>query len=199
MEQHKKSSCLTLDKPKSGLSLFLREIATNPRNMGAACPSSNRLARTIASQVPVNSGNIVELGAGTGVITSALLEHGISTDQLLVVERATALAIYLRQRFPQLAIIQGDARELEHLLLKNQLPIGTVVSSLPLRSLPNTTVNLIGEQLEKVLRKDGLFIQFTYSLYSKPLPPSPHLQWIYSKYIWLNLPPARVDIFRHNS
>ncbi len=197
MDQHKKASCFGFCKPKSGLSLFIREIATNPRNMGAACPSSNRLAKTVAAQVPINSGQVVELGGGTGVITSALLEHGVPAAQLLVVERALALAKHLRRRFPQLGIIQGDARELQQLLMEHPLPVNTIVSSLPLRSLPNATVNTIGEQVEKVLKKDGLFIQFTYTFYRKPSPPSPHLQWVYSKYIWLNVPPARVDVFRY--
>lgn len=179
------------------LPLFLREIMLNPGAMGAACPSSHRLAKSVAAQVPIASGPIVELGAGTGVITAALLAREVLPKEFLIIERAPALVQHLKNRFPTLNIIQGDARELEHLLPSAQLPVNTIVSSLPLRTLPQTVVKTIGKQVENVLKTDGLFIQFTYSFYTKPMPPSPRLQWIYSKYIWWNLPPARIDVFRY--
>lgn len=69
--------------------------------------------------------------------------------------------------------------------------------SLPLRSLPNDLVKEIGAQLEKVLKPGALFIQYTYGLHRKPTPPSAKLQWLHSKYIWLNVPPARVEVFRY--
>lgn len=197
MEQHKKNCCTALFKTKSGLTLFLREIATNPRTMGAAWPSSDHLTKSVALQVPLSTGQVIELGGGTGVVTAALLERGIPSKQLLVVERAPALAQHLKKRFPNLTILEGDARNLEHLLSANHHPINTVVSSLPLRSLPARVVSEIGVQLEKVLSNNALYIQFTYTFYRKPSPPSPHLRWIYSKYIWRNFPPARIDVFRY--
>lgn len=193
----KKNLPTTAKKVDSGLALFLREIATHPFAMGAACPSSKRLARGIAAQAPLNDGLIVELGGGTGVVTAALLEHGIANNKLIVVERAAALAQHLRERFPQLKIIQGDARELTRLLGTDQQFISAVVSGLPLRSLPTATVQAIGAELDNILTTGALYIQFTYSLHRTPLPPSPHLCWVHSEYIWWNLPPARVDVFRY--
>lgn len=181
----------------SGLALFIREIATNPSAMGAACPSSKRLARGIAAQIPLTAGLVVELGGGTGVVTAALLEHGITPDQLIVIERAAKLSEHLRQRFPQLKIMEGDASELSQLLGNHYSPAHTIVSGLPLRSLPTATVQAIGQQIDTVLEPGGLYIQFTYSLHRTPLPPSPRLCWVHSEYIWLNLPPARVDVFRY--
>lgn len=194
---NKKDLHWPLLKSIAGLTLFLKEIASSPRTMGAAWPSSDRLGKDIALQVPQMPGLVLELGAGTGAITEALLEHGIPPSQLMAIERAPALAKHLRKRFPKLTIIQGDARELEYLLSSSQLPVHTVVSSLPLRTLPKAAVEKIGNQLERILQKSGLFIQYTYGFYRKPLSPSPRLQWVYSKYIWLNFPPARIDIFRY--
>lgn len=182
-------------KSDSGLGLFLKEIATNPSAMGAACPSSKRLAYHIAAQVPRNAKHVLELGAGTGAVTSALIEHGVAANNLIAIERSEAMAKHLQQRFPQLAVIEGDAMHLTELLPENLLPVDVVVSSLPLRSLPNETVRLIGEQLNKIMAPNGLFIQFTYGLYGKPFPPSEKLQHLRCKHVWLNIPPARVEVF----
>ncbi|ANB72670.1 hypothetical protein AYM40_10030 [Paraburkholderia phytofirmans OLGA172] len=60
--------------------------------------------------VPVKgTGLVVELGAGTGAVIQALLDHGIQADRLLIIERSAALVTHLRSRFPRLRIIQGDA------------------------------------------------------------------------------------------
>src|SRR5690348_4415792 len=69
--------------------LFLREWLVQPGIVGAICPSSHRLARSMAERIPVQGdGLVVELGAGTGAVTQALLEKGISPDRLRVVERS---------------------------------------------------------------------------------------------------------------
>jgi phosphatidylethanolamine/phosphatidyl-N-methylethanolamine N-methyltransferase len=181
---------------QSGLLVFLREILLNPKAMGAAFPSSLHLARVIAKQIPSKTNShIVELGGGTGVITAALLAHGINPEKLIIIERSAALALHLQKRFPESHVINGDARELSHLLTHERLPVNIIVSSLPLRSLPQATVKMIGKQIEQVLAPQGLFIQFTYGLFSKPRSPSMNLKCVYSKRVWRNPPPARVDVF----
>lgn len=185
-------------KSKSGIRLFIKEAATHPIRVGAAWPSSKHLAEGIAAIVSPGKGIVVELGAGTGVVTRALLKRGIKADQLFVVERSPAMSQYIRKNFPKLHVLEGDAQELNSLLGLKHQPIDTIVSSLPLRSLPNKVVKEIGKQIEKVMSKNSCFIQFTYSLHRKPKPPSTHLKWQESKYIWRNLPPARIDIFSYD-
>src|SRR5512142_1741717 len=54
---------------------FLRSWIEKPLHMGAVMPSGKLLARTMAQYVEVDSeGPVVELGPGTGAITSALIE-----------------------------------------------------------------------------------------------------------------------------
>lgn len=183
----------------SGLLLFLRELFANPAKMGAAWPSSNVLARIIAAQIAVEKTQvIVELGSGTGVITAGLLKHGIPAEKLVLIERSLALSEHLRKRFPQLKVINGDARELSNLLNSTYRPVHVIVSSLPLRSLTDSVVQTIGQQIEQVLEPQGLYIQFTYSLLHKPEPPSPRLHHKRSHYVWWNLPPARVEVFGYD-
>lgn len=193
----KRNTHLQATNSKSGITLFIREIAHNPGAMGAAWPSSKHLANSVAAETPTDSGLVIELGAGTGVVTEALLERGIKAKDLIAIERSPALAQHLRHRFNQLTVIQGDAQDLYKLLGSNHPPIGTIVSGLPLRSLPGDLVKEIGYELDKVMPKGSLFVQFTYCFHLKPKAPSPSLKWIRSKYIWRNLPPARIDLFRY--
>lgn len=181
------------------LTLFLREAVMHPATVGALFPSSKRLACSLAQQIPLGvPGVVVELGAGTGAITAALLSQKKSYHELIVVERSTKLSVHLTQRFPGLTIIQGDARQLHQLIGKHTAnPVQAIVSSLPLRSLSVSIVKKIGFEINQVLRKDGLFIQYTYNLWGAPLVPSPRLKLIHRQRVWQNLPPARIDVFRH--
>lgn len=182
----------------NGLLLFFRELFSNPLVMGAAWPSSNRLARAMAKQVPLeSSGMIVELGPGTGVVTRALLEHGVKIEKLVAIEQSGAFVKHLTRRFAKLKVIEGDAKNLRR-LLTDYSNIHVIVSSLPLRSLPEDTVKSILEAIDNVLPDGGLFIQFTY-YYGKAVLSLPKtFQRVYSEYVLLNFPPARVDVFCRN-
>ena len=181
------------------LALFGKELIDNPREMGAACPSSPQLARRIARLVARQpGGHVLELGAGTGAITHALLRAGVAPERLLPVERSARLTEHLRKRFPQLNIIHGDARSLRELAgalpAKARQGITHIVSSLPLRSLPPQDVEQILEGVRAVLGSEGLFIQYTYAI-GRGTASASGLHWCGRAVVWLNLPPARVDVF----
>ncbi|MCP5158292.1 MAG: methyltransferase domain-containing protein [Gammaproteobacteria bacterium] len=181
----------------ASLALFTREIWANPRAMGAACPSAPSLASYMASRVPLDrDGLVVELGGGTGAVTAALLKHGVLPWKLVVIERSPTLAHHLRRRFPQLRIVQGDAVQLEQLLDHDRSRgIGSIVSSLPLRSLHPATTRAIGQQFETLLEPGGLLIQYTYDLRGTHSRLLPHFHPLSARVVWGNLPPARVEVF----
>jgi phosphatidylethanolamine/phosphatidyl-N-methylethanolamine N-methyltransferase len=177
--------------------LFTREIWANPRAMGAACPSAPALASRMAAWVPLDrQGLVVELGGGTGPVTAALLKCGIPACKLVVIERSPTLAHHLRQRFPQLRIIQGDAAHLEHLLGRDRsCDVGSIVSSLPLRSLRPEVTRAIGGQFEALLGPGGLLIQYTYDLRGTPPSLLPCFRRVSGRTVWGNVPPARIEVF----
>ncbi|MCC7220574.1 MAG: methyltransferase domain-containing protein [Candidatus Contendobacter sp.] len=181
----------------ASLALFARELLANPRAMGAACPSMPALVSCMASCVPLNrDGLVVELGGGTGAVTAALLRHGVPPWKLIVVERSPTLAHHLRQRFPHLRIVQGDAAHLAQLLDQDRARgVGSIVSSLPLRSLQPAVTRAISQQFETLLEPGGLLVQFTYDLRGARRRLLPHFRRLSSKIIWRNLPPARVETF----
>jgi len=180
----------------ASLFTFGREILDNPRSMGAICPSSPKLARRMASLVDHRSGIVVELGGGTGAVTAALLEQGVTPQKLIVVEQSAKLSALLRNRFPEVTVINGDAARLAELLGPKNGKVAAIVSSLPLRSLERGAVRDILGQLEEVLQEDGLFIQYAYSHRDQRAKLSRHFNNIHSSIVWGNLPPARIDAYR---
>ncbi len=175
--------------------IFFKEIIRHPKAMGACCPSSTRLASTMAAQVPLPlKGIVVELGGGTGAITGALLRHGVAAEKLFVIERSRKLCQFLQKCYPEVNIVEGDAAAFTKLVPVNT-PIVAIVSGLPLRSLPYATVRAVGKEVSKVLRGDSVLIQFTYDLRLKLALKIP-LTRVHSKVVWRNLPPARVDVSR---
>ena len=151
----------------------------------------------MAEHVPRDTfGLVVELGGGTGTVTRALLRRGIDPERLVVIERCARLSAYLRRSFPGIRVLQGDAAHLSDLLGVDSNNVGVIVSSLPLRSLPLPTVNAIMAQLERVLKPQGLFIQYTYNHRASCKSLSRRFSSLASSIVWRNLPPARLDVFQ---
>ncbi|MHB1591304.1 MAG: class I SAM-dependent methyltransferase [Sulfuricella sp.] len=182
---------------RSALWVFAREFFSAPTSVGAVWPSSSRLAKYLAAQVPLQlQGLVIELGAGTGVVTQALLERGVNPENLVVIERAPAFVQHLKARFPAIRVIQGDASLLGRLIPPGVL-VDAIVSSLPLRTLPPREVAGIVEQWRCVLAPEGMVIQFTYGLRRRHGQPMDGFAVHASRIIWWNVPPARVLTFWH--
>lgn len=184
----------------SPFAVFTLAAVSNFREVGACCPSSPKMAKTIASKVNLDtSGLIVELGAGTGSVTHALLKRGVGPERLVVVEKDPHLALFLTRRFPKANIINGNATDLYQLLGDHRRNINTIVSSLPLFFLPIETVNKIGRQLTSVLSDNGRLVQYTYQITRRTTRLPESFRRIKTKLVWLNLPPARVDVYKYNA
>ncbi len=178
---------------------FLRALLSNPRSVGACCPSSPRLARAVAEAVDATSGLVVELGGGTGALTSALLARGVPPQRLIVVERDPILARHLRDRFRGIRVIRGDAVELARLLAHEEggARAATVVSSLPMISLSQDDVRAIGAQICAVLERGGVLVQYTYQIALGHTRVPGCFELVANRRVWVNLPPARVEVYRH--
>jgi phosphatidylethanolamine/phosphatidyl-N-methylethanolamine N-methyltransferase len=187
----------TLKQTIHGFFLFIKEIVIHPRQVGAIFPSSKVLAKRMVDAIAYKKNTlIVELGAGTGAITRALLASDIPNTNIIVIERSPALVSYLKQNFPQLTVIQGNAQDLAALTHEFKLPISAIVSSLPLRSLTKEDVLSIENAAKKILMPQGVFIQFTYDLRKNSPSPFSNFQKISNQNVWFNLPPARIEIYR---
>jgi phosphatidylethanolamine/phosphatidyl-N-methylethanolamine N-methyltransferase len=177
---------------------FLRSWIEKPLHMGAVMPSGRVLARTMAQYVDIDSrGPVVELGPGTGAITNALIEHGVDQKRLVLVEYNPGFCALLRDRYPHAKVVQGDAYSLRD-SLRNVLgaPASAVVSGLPLVTKPMLTRLKLIRDAFVALAPGAPFVQFTYSV-APPIPKSlPGVSTEASERIWMNLPPARVWVYR---
>jgi phosphatidylethanolamine/phosphatidyl-N-methylethanolamine N-methyltransferase len=179
---------------------FIRSWIERPLSIGAVTPSGKVLARAMARYVDPNStGPVVELGPGTGPVTEALVEAGVEPSRLVLVEFNPSFCRILRSRYPAATLVQGDAysmrRLLETLLLQ---PAAAVVSGLPLITKPiKMRLRLLRDAFDLMV-PGAPFVQFTYSVAS-PLPRRfGGFSVEASERIWLNLPPARVWVYRRS-
>jgi phosphatidylethanolamine/phosphatidyl-N-methylethanolamine N-methyltransferase len=197
-----RSPRLPLDERLADEARFFKRWLDNPKATGAVSPSGRALARAMASYVdPDARGPIIELGPGTGPVTEALLDRGIAQERLILVEYEPSFCKLLARRFPKAQIVHGDAYRLaETLRPVLREPAACIVSSLPLLTRPERgRLNLLRDAFE-VMQPDGGFIQFTYGLTS-PVPMTSRLSGLRfraeaSHSVWLNLPPARVWVYR---
>jgi len=178
---------------------FIRSWLEKPLETGAVAPSGKILARTMASYVDPNvTGPVIELGPGTGPVTEALVAQGVDPARLVLVEYNPMFCRLLRTRYPAATVVQGDAYGLKRARGKviSQRTAAAVVSGLPIVTKSvRTRMRLINEALG-FLSPGAPFIQFTYAV----VPPLPRaiagVRAEASERIWLNLPPARVWIYR---
>lgn len=183
-----------LDEADKEAALFFVRWLKAPHRIGAVAPSGRPLARAMAHEVETaGPGPIIELGGGTGSVTRALLESGIAPERLIVIERDEKLHRHLKERFPRLTVLRGDARRLRKLLA----PLGitkaaAVVSSLPLISMPKPTRTRIIAESFALLGLHAPFVQFTYGLTSPIARERLGLKGRIAARIWANLPPALV-------
>jgi phosphatidylethanolamine/phosphatidyl-N-methylethanolamine N-methyltransferase len=177
---------------------FLRSWIEKPLHMGAVMPSGRLLARTMAQYVDTDSrGPVIELGPGTGAITNALIAHGVDQKRLVLVEYNPGFCALLRDRYPLATVVQGDAYALRDSLWNVlSAPASAVVSGLPLVTKPMLTRLKLIRDAFVAMSPGSPFVQFTYSV-APPIPKSlPGVSTEASERIWMNLPPARVWVYR---
>lgn len=173
--------------------MFFRRWLANPLQMGSIVPSSPALCQRIVRhtrRAPDEA--VLELGAGTGVVSRALLNSGMPAHKLIVVEIVPAMAAHLRRVLPGVTVIEGDARALSDILPAAwHGRIGTVVCGIPLVLLPHVEQARFIDAIEAVAPGRG-FLHYSYCATS-PLPRRPHgLNGRREAWTPLNFPPASV-------
>jgi phosphatidylethanolamine/phosphatidyl-N-methylethanolamine N-methyltransferase len=174
--------------------LFIRRWLANPLKVGALLPSSPFLARLVARNVKFGPDDaVVEVGAGTGAVTKALTQAGIPPDRLFVIEIDADMCTYLRKQMPQVQVVHGDAGRLSEILPSRwHGKVSTVISGIPMITLPLDAQQRLIRSWFGMLKPDGQMLQYTYSLVS-PIPEAKHdLTGRRRGMTFLNVPPASV-------
>ncbi|MEM6390713.1 MAG: hypothetical protein AAF825_12810 [Pseudomonadota bacterium] len=180
----------------SDFRIFMTQLLRKPHQVVALAPSSQGLAEEMARRVAPEGGAVIELGAGTGKITRAILARGLPQAQLHAVEMNPVFCQRLRETLPGIQVHQMSAGDIGGLDIG---PVQAVISGLPLLSMPTALQHAILGGAMAQLGCKGDYVQFTYG----PKPPVTRvvreelsLSWEVSRRIWWNAPPARVFRFR---
>jgi phospholipid N-methyltransferase len=140
---------------------FFRGWIRNPLAIGAFAPSGKSLAKLMAKDV-MRGDRVVELGAGTGTVTAALLENGVAPGDLYLVERDPQFVKILKRRFPRCHVVAADALELD--LQFDATPgFDFVISGLPLLCFSPRMRSRVLQQALQLLKPHGCIHQFTYA------------------------------------
>ena len=176
---------------------FLGRLVARPRHTGAVAPSGPALARAMAAQVdPASKGPLLELGPGTGVVTDALIARGIAPERITAIEYDPGFAALVASRFPGIRVMNGDAFSLDKTLGSSARgDFAAIVSSLPLVNFPHAMRVSILRQVFERLAHGAPFVQFSYRL-GPPVAPPEGVSVHRAAVVWLNLPPARVWVYR---
>lgn len=177
--------------------IWLRDYVRHPIQLGSVFPSSAALSDLIVDHIKLNTeGMILELGAGTGRVTNAILRKGIKQEQLVLVEKSPEFSRLLRSLFPGATVLCADALELD--VLSSELGVDKydeIVSGIPLRLIPANIRATIFSTSLSLLRNEGSFSQLTF--FPKcPIPEtiiqSSLFKIVYAGMSFRNFPPGFV-------
>lgn len=171
---------------------FFSEFLKEGKNVGSITPSSKYLVKKMIEPIDFSKVKcIVEFGSGTGNITLELLKK-MPDDALLLAFEINSEFCEKLQRIndPRIKIISDTAEKLEDYLSEyNIQKADYIVSSLPLAMIPNKIVKNILHVVTKVLKPEGAFIQYQYSLNAyKKLRET--FKNVFLTFTPINIPPA---------
>lgn len=174
---------------------FLRAWRANPRSIGAIWPSSARLAAAITREADPHAGSCIELGAGTGVFTRALLAQGFLPHNLVLIETCERFAQQLRNTFPGARVYEINATRLARHRLFSEEPAGVAICGLPLLNMSARHQIDILQGVFSHLRTGGCMLLFTYGPncpVSRRLLDRLGLRARRTETVIANLPPAHI-------
>ena len=180
--------------------VFLKSALRDPNRIGAVAPSSSHLARQMVDDSDIHEGMcILEVGAGTGPMTSELIRQGHTPH--LVLEPCDELRSVLLGAHPHINAVADGVANLAKTRATHELePFDRVVSSLPWANWNTADQN---ERLNAILNNmssDGRMVTFTYA-HTSMLPKARRFRKVLlerfrevtlSPVVWKNTPPAMV-------
>ena len=139
------------------------------KKIGFGLGSSKWLARSLVRYSGIRenkNSTILELWAWYGIVTREILKYKeyIASATIIEFEKERAESLEELTEW-NIEIIHGDAREIDKFLEHGSIDI--VISTLPLWSFDQETVEQILTQIQSVLKKWGTYIQYQYWMANK--------------------------------
>ena len=169
----------------------------NPKQVATVIPSSGRLTHCISQRSCISRArSVIELGAGVGNTTTALLQAMPTSSKLLAIEMTDdfmpALEAIEDQR---LRVEHGDALSLRDIAEKYHLnKADAIVSGIPFSTIPQSQCLELMQTISEMLTPCGKFIAYQFSKSIKNYA-SQFLKPINEHRVWWNFPPLVVYEF----
>jgi phosphatidylethanolamine/phosphatidyl-N-methylethanolamine N-methyltransferase len=181
---------------------FFKSFITKPGDVGAVLPSSDELADLVTDEGRIREANVVvEFGAGTGAITKWVLKKKRPDAAFFALEINPEFVSILRQRFPDVHILNDSAVNTRHYLAEfGHNGCDVVVSGLPWSTFKDELQDELIEAVRQSLKPGGCFVTYSY-LTSRLTPGGMRFRKLmYEKFrnvrrtrmVWMNVPPAFV-------
>ena len=172
---------------------FIIQALKDFKTIGSPIPSQKFLINKMTRQInPKSCKCIVELGAGDGCITRELEKKINKNCKIISFEINKNLAGNLQSDNKNLIVINDDATNLQKYMHKYGIKkIDYVISSLPLAQIKKDKAVKLISLVRNSLKKNGLYIQYQYSLISLKKIKSVFKK-VSISFTPLNFPPAFV-------
>jgi len=144
--------------------VFFKSWLADPISMGSIIPSSVGLKNLVTRNVICGPDEcVVEFGGGTGAITQSILNAGVPAKRIFSLEIDESLVGFMRQSYPDVHVIHGDARHVDQLIGHEWVgKVGTIVVGIPMVMLPHKLQQEIVDAIFRVLPHGRRFLLYTY-------------------------------------
>jgi phosphatidylethanolamine/phosphatidyl-N-methylethanolamine N-methyltransferase len=157
---------------------FIRESRRHFRDTGALLPSSRFLAQALVSELRKRRGpsRILEVGPGTGSVTSRILRYLMPGDQLDLVELNSHFIALLQQRFEEEWRFwrHRQRTQLIHSAVESlpgEATYDFIISGLPLNNFPVAQVREIYRCYNRLLKPGGTLSYYEYVFIRQLITP----------------------------
>ena len=165
---------------------------------GSSGWTARRLADAALDAAIPGAGPVLELGAGSGQVTQAVVDAGWPAEEIVVVERDADLCRTLERRFHGLAVLHGDALNVDRVLSGAGVSsVAVVVSGLPMRAISPQAAAHCYSSAFRLMPAGGTIIQYTYG-FKPPVHPDDILK-LAADFVgreWRNVPPMGIWRYR---
>jgi phosphatidylethanolamine/phosphatidyl-N-methylethanolamine N-methyltransferase len=180
---------------------FFKGWLNGAKTVGTPFPTSQFTGRAMANVIRLNSNlPVLEIGPGTGVITSSILKGGTKPEDLYSIEYSDYFVEGLRTDFPDVNIIHGDAFDADAALGEHRnLQFDCVISAVPLLNFPMAQRIAYAEDMLNRIPVGRPVVQVTYGPRSPVPTNSGSFNVRHHEFVLRNIPPAQLWIYSRDA
>ncbi|MCL4360944.1 methyltransferase domain-containing protein [Candidatus Dependentiae bacterium] len=152
----------------SNISTFIFMFLKEPKEVGALTPLTSYTAKKLIEPIKNFHGpkNILEVGAGTGVVTDELLKELKAQDNLDVIEKNEKFCAIMSDK------LKDSAKNIKFYCMpiedfSSDKKYDFIISTLPFNSFPKELILKVFEKYKSLLKKDGYVHYIEYALLAK--------------------------------